>query len=354
MENIFLEVPELPDSEPAGESGVPTKARRGRPKQADETELLSIRQGVLSLVENHWHELGLSLPRVKTSADVRVAFAPLRDEPTPPHVIELMLRESERASDPTQLRSLTKKAVDLGTAMERSQTFQQQYREAWNLAMAVQTHDLPDTQRTLIAEEQHRRKGELDEALSEHARLQTDWRNLRNDILDRQAYLARQEFLRFCRSGRYAINPVNVANALAGLPDLGYRQSINKCKDLGSLEVTLAQLDPIYRSVIRVDMKGGPYQICVTLAKIIKTRPNAGSLLDHAREWLLAKKAEPGSAIHEMKTNWYYLSRAVEATTKEKHRTKDLPCQILGEYRRRFLNRSAIDLIFESRERLTS
>ena len=46
---------------------------------------------------------------------------------------------------------------------------------------------------------------------------------------DERAFLAQSELLKFIRSRRYAFTPVNLANAMAGLPEMGWRQSAKRC-----------------------------------------------------------------------------------------------------------------------------
>jgi len=54
-------------------------------------------------------------------------------------------------------------------------------------------------------------------------------------IRDLEPSFARHELFRFLKSKRYEITPESLANATAGLPYMGWRQSMRRCKERKSL-----------------------------------------------------------------------------------------------------------------------
>jgi hypothetical protein len=76
--------------------------------------------------------------------------------------------------------------------------------------------------------EQEKRLKEVslwEQRLRDFARQQQElWDRLRG----LEAVFARQQIFRFCKSKRYELNPLNLANAAAGLPYIGWRQSTRR------------------------------------------------------------------------------------------------------------------------------
>ncbi len=60
-------------------------------------------------------------------------------------------------------------------------------------------------------------------------KLQSERETLDIKVRDQQAYVSLSELLDYLHSGRYAVNPRNLANALAGVPQMRWRQSFARC-----------------------------------------------------------------------------------------------------------------------------
>ncbi len=67
-------------------------------------------------------------------------------------------------------------------------------------------------------------------------KLEDDLRKLQSErdtldirVRDQKAYVSRSELLDYLHSGRYAVDPRNFANALAGVPQMRWRQSFTRC-----------------------------------------------------------------------------------------------------------------------------
>ena len=58
------------------------------------------------------------------------------------------------------------------------------------------------------------------------------WEELEKRLADQEAHYCRTQLLKFTRDRRYAHNPRNLANALAGLPYMGCRRSAARCAKL--------------------------------------------------------------------------------------------------------------------------
>lgn len=82
----------------------------------------------------------------------------------------------------------------------------------------------------VILEAINKRARVLARAGAEYTALRDQEKALEELLRDGEAYFARTEFLKFCKSKRYRLVPLNVANALAGLPLIGCRHSIRRCR----------------------------------------------------------------------------------------------------------------------------
>jgi hypothetical protein len=98
------------------------------------------------------------------------------------------------------------------------------YQEA---VSALQTA-APD-QREAIQDAVKQRQGRFLQAEAELKTLTDEFNFLSRKLSDQEAYVSRTELLDFLQSRRYALNPRNLANALAGLPTMKWRQSFARC-----------------------------------------------------------------------------------------------------------------------------
>ena len=69
----------------------------------------------------------------------------------------------------------------------------------------------------------------LAEAEQRRLQLEQKQRTLEARIAEEEAGFAQQELMRFILEGRYELTPLNLANAMAGLPYMAWRQSFKRC-----------------------------------------------------------------------------------------------------------------------------
>jgi hypothetical protein len=159
-------------------------------------------------------------------------------------------------------------------------------------------------------------------------------RHLIDQLAEEEAYYAQQELLRFVLSGRYALIPINFANAMAGLPYMGWRQSFKRC--LGRECQTNGMAYRTFR-IIR--------------SAVSRSIDSSESVIDSVRTFLKTAKAE-ADIIAELKKNWYYLRIAIDDSVANNHARDALAYRITAVYQKRSCSKTAVDLILEERERL--
>ena len=97
---------------------------------------------------------------------------------------------------------------------------------------------------------------------------------------------------------------------------------------------------------------GLSYQMFNIIRRTVNSCPPRPQLVGYAEQRLRSKTSSDPHAILELRQNWYYLRRAIEAVLKSKPHPRALPYLIFAEYLRKTMVRTAADLLFEEEERI--
>jgi hypothetical protein len=223
----------------------------------------------------------------------------------------------------------------LNESIRAAYDLQEQYRQSLERAEHALAGQWSEGEKAIIQEKRDERKSEFDRAGAECLSLNNRQKDLQETLRDSEAYFARAEVARFCKSRRYRLNPLRVANALAGLPFIGWRQSAKRC---GPRHCPNAN--------------GYTYQIFKIFRRIVDSCRRREALVEYTEQWLRSRPESEFHAIAELRKNWYYLRRAVQEVLKTKQFSRGLPYSILREYLKRKSQPSAADLLFEEEERI--
>lgn len=208
------------------------KPKRGRPT-IPENFLLGARNQWASLLEESWPEIGWPLLRIRersasTIDDVRKAFQPVKEKPHNSGLANAFYRETVETATPAEV---FRNRVRLGELQEEILQVQaklsEMERSASDIDAALKIAG-PEHANT-VENEFTRRQQALAQLQSDINRLTTEEKSLDKKSLDQEAYVYASELLDFLHSGRYSVNPNSVANALAGLPRMRWRQSHLRC-----------------------------------------------------------------------------------------------------------------------------
>src|SRR5262249_42422831 len=142
------------------------------------------------------------------------------------------------------------------------------------------------------------------------------------------------ELLRFILSRRYSFTPLNIANAMAGLPYMQWRQSSKRC---GRMQCPI--------------VGGSSYQLFRMLDKVNRASSSAEGILN-AVENRLQNSPKPDYIAADLRRNWYYLRAAINAVVEQRPHPHSIPFRILSEYQRRMQSRTSIDLVLEEEHAL--
>jgi len=316
------------------------KHQPGRPVAIGDESLWGARDHLVWLFEETWADVGERLPWIKKPSDVLDAIR-VWDNPnlsTGNHyIVKCLLRPS---SIPATQKWLNKKRFELGKlniAVRDKYETKEKCREALDKANRALSDQLSDRDKAAVLDQISRRGQKLSDAQTEFDFQEKQQREVQELLFDGEASFARSEFARFCASDRYRITPMNIANALAGLPHIGWRQSATRCKRHPS---TYGE--------------GQSIQIFRTIENIVRSFVRRGDLAGHAEQYLRDKKTKKSLGVSELRKKWYYLRWSIKTVLDADPRvpTRTLQFAITREYWKRTARPSNVDQLFEEEERM--
>lgn len=317
-----------------------TKLQPGRPIAIDDGRLWGARDHLVWLFEETWADIGERLPWIKKPTDVLDAIR-VWDNPnlsTGSHYIaKCLLRPS---SIPANQKWLTARRLELGElnrAVRDAYATREKCRQDLDTAERPLSDQLSESDKAAVLDQISRRRKKLSDAKAEYDSLDKQQREVQELVLDGEASFARGEFVRFCGSNRYRMNPMNIANALAGLPYIGWRQSATRCKK-----------HPTTHG------EGQSIQVFRTIERIVGSCVRRSDLAGHAEIWLKDKRTKKSLGANVLRSKWYYLRWSIKTVLDADPRvsTQKLPFAITREYWRRTKQPSNVDVLFEEGERI--
>jgi hypothetical protein len=304
--------------------------RPGRRKSLSDGELWGARSALLDLLGRFWAHIGWEISKTKNVQQLRAAFQPI---PESSGRLDFFVRPSISKASIQTARSTQKR---LGRLIEQNRLgyeHERILRERLDRAKNALQQAKDESEAAYIDGIRQEREQALQAFSAKYETLQQEERDLHNQVMNQRAYIAQNELLAFILSHRYTINPLNLANGMAGLPNMGWRQSMKRCQ--------------------KIQERPGP-GFGYSTFKLIERVKNKSS----KRNFLVVLKAElrkqpkRNFAAREMKKNWYYLQHAVKEVLQQKMHPGKIPYRIMAEYQRRMNSRSAVDFLLEEEEQL--
>jgi hypothetical protein len=320
--------------------------RAGRPEEISNDRLLSTRDQLFVLLTNNWVKLGSLLQKIRNTSKVvfstvsrtiQKEWKTLGDGSCV--IIDCLVRPSEIEHSITELRVIDDELFDLHSSIQDASQRERQYLEAVEHAEHALRSEPTGARSILVSNELASRKVKLAQTRADLVALRGRAKGLTELLLGGRANFARRELIEFCHERRYALTPLNTANALAGVPWIKWRRSMDRCR-------TLAGMPDLEDDVV------GPYGAVETLRKIVESRPPQQSLLAHAKSWFEARKRTPSVAVVELADHWYYLEPSIEAVLNRQHSPRKRHFEIASEYYRRISTRSDFDRLLERDSRI--
>lgn len=317
--------------------GEKPKPHRGRPIAIDDGRLWNMRDQLVFLFENNWHDVGGKLRWIKKPADVIETLAIWKD--TDQYVAKCLLRPSSVPASPKWLTVTRRKVGELNSALYDANDARERCRQSLETAQRALSANLSDGERAVVQDQISRRAEKFSHAEAEYSAIADRRRKMEELLLDGEACFARAEFVRFCKSNRYRLMPLNIANALAGLPHIGWRQSAKRCKKSAAPGAA-----------------GRSMQVFNTIQGILRSCTRRSDLIGHAERWLRTQKSTKSQGVSELQEKWYYLRWSLKTVLEASPRvaTRDLPFATAKEYWKRLRQPSNVDRLFEEEERIVN
>lgn len=290
-----------PDQPPisAFSSTLTEKPKRGR-RTIQNNFLLGARNQWVSLLEESWPEIGWPLLQIRATTtttidDVRKAFQPVREKPHNAGLAAPFYRETFEVAMPAEVHKNRKRLGDLQAEIHHAQTKlndMERSKSEMDALLKTEPHGYTES----IQKEITKRQEAIDQLGNSINELRIEERRLDKDSFDQEAYVYASELLDYLHSGRYAVTPRSIANALAGLPRMRWRQSHLRC------------------SRMPLDMSRLHYQVLEIIVKIWKRRRRkpTDSVIELFKSQLLKLPKKLGHTRDFLLENWRDLKLAIE------------------------------------------
>ncbi len=319
----------------------PEPSKGGRPTIADNF-LLGSRNQWRTFFERGWPDVGWPLSQIckrrsSTIKDVQKVFEGVAGKPLCDHA-NVFLRGAPETTTVQACRKLRIKSNKLGYELQDMQRAHQELeRSVAEVKNALQLTGAKD--RVAIQKERRRRQRKLRQHKKTFAAKQRECVGLEKQVRDGETYLYCYELLDFVRSRRRALTPINLADALAGLPDMRWRQSDSRCSKMPA--------DSYAQHPYAI------FQLIERLLKRIRAKRSESLTGEFQAELLKLPKNEsyPRDSICEQ---WRDFRLAVEEVSKSRHQSGFIPYAITSAFLRNVSRqKTSVDNVLDVQERLT-
>src|ERR1035437_1866181 len=203
----------------------PAKTGARRPLEIDNSAISQRRSDLLTCFGTHWSEFAWELRRAKNAIALRSALQPIYMCPG----LDLFVHNSPQASTWKELRKFRRAMRDLTKRLGIATTAELQHKERLDSISRALSNSPADARLAKARAEslsKHASASELVSALNDERV------TLTNSVREQEAYVSQSELRDFIGSKRYTLDPLSLANAMAGLPFIKWRQSIKRCSQL--------------------------------------------------------------------------------------------------------------------------
>jgi hypothetical protein len=311
--------------------------RRGPRSALSEAQLHNRRDQFVQIFEGEWAEIGLELQTCKKADDLIRIFTPLAESRSwISQVVALLCRPCSEPCSAAILRKTRSERRRLAEPLRRADEAKQLAQEQLHQVDAALTKAHGRSRRIVKRARKQRRK-EAWKTAQEYRGLANTERILEARIKGLEASFVRQELVRFIKSKRYEVTPVNLANAVAGLPDTGWRQSMRRN----------------LRAPSRI-ANGLRYQVFKAIRYLtgIVTRKSENAFVRDFRQCIPIIPSRYGQPRNELAATWYYLERALRRSYRLKPRRKSLPFEIGKRYFKQIHSQSQVDIVLAQQARI--
>src|SRR5438094_6080653 len=318
----------------------------GRPCRLSPELLRHRRDRLHGIFEARWFKVGWDLKQACTPERIARALAPLAEYKEP--IIGLLLINVKPGTTREQIRALRRERAKL---LKQFEDLQDKKAQCSKLLIEAQDANAQASGRLASAldwfkeaRKKRRRKKTADkqekiryraerskwQVIVKNANLEVErtvtalndclggLRRLQKQLEELDALFVQSELLRFLDNTRYPITPLNVATAIAGFPEMGWRRSFLLCRK--------EPLDPDRKAPIASGLLDQVKQF------MAKNRPQSASGAVECFQKLLFGRRRSTSAVREfLKHNWTPFEASIREAWKTRENLEARPFRIVAQ-----------------------
>ncbi len=333
------------------------KSLKKRRPEISDADLRGSRGNLFSLFDSTWADTAWQLENLYSPDDVRSALKVL-----PADCEEYAIRALLRPTTVPETASLSRRALarldkqipDLRATAYKSvvelsdrvqvleRMLMKKMTDADRAALEqTLTNKMTDAERITLEEDLAESLDRLHHAQEAHASLIRESNRVREELMDRRSDFARIELVKYCKSDRSRLNPRRLANAVAGFPFIGWRQSSKRCVKL--------QTDK--------SLGGHRYLVTRTIRRIVISwdQDAEADLVEHARHYLEKRNPVPAEVFSDLRAHWRFLRLSITEALDTEPEFGAMPYVIAsGYFRRRVRFPSELEKYLAEKERIAS
>jgi hypothetical protein len=292
---------------------------------------------LVEIFEGYWAEIGWELQRCKKAEDLVRIFTPIADPRSwVGEVVILFCRPCSEAASGSTLRKLSGERRALGVpiyAGDAAKRLAEEQLRQVNSALA----QVRGTNRRILKRARKARRKEYWKAAKRYSDLSKKQRELDLRLKGVGAGFARLELFRFLKSKRYILTPRALANAAAGLPYMGWRQSLRRST----------------KSPCKL-ANGSRYQIfkAIRYLTAIARRKSVHAFVGSFRERIPLLPSRYKLPKIELEEKWWHLERAIRQACRTKSHLKALAFEITKQYFKQLQSQTQVEMILAQQFKL--
>jgi len=314
------------------------RAGRGRRSQISDPNLHNRREQLVQIFEACWGEIGWKIRKCKTPDDLIPIFSALPAGMSEDRIMAFNMLSATQTVSADALRMADKQSRALVRPMMAAQEEESAAEKRLNLVRAAMGQGQgTEEQLTLVKEELEKSEKETQEKQEKYWNLMSQDNRLRERLRFDGGRFARQEMLHFLRSKRYELTPLSLANAVAGLPYMGWRQSMRRCSKDSSLIVN-----------------GSKYQVFKAIRYLLSKvqRKSDESLVEFLREAIPKLPYRYRLAKTELASGWYFFERALRLARQEQPNSKAFVFEVTKHFFKQQRVLSHLDIFLAEQRKL--
>lgn len=300
------------------------KVPGGRPQQISDLGLSGRRNSLFEAFGCHWGELGWELKTARSPREVGAVLSSLAH--LYPFLFDLpfLKKMTVTSASAEDLRKVRRRSFSTDEALHavRRNDLTNQAKLAAEAQKALVQAQADERQGAIdvVTAELTARTAKLKKLESRLKKMRNESESLREELKNLEACYAETEVFKLIKSRNYRLTPKTFANAMAGLPYIGWRQSLKRCAKIplrlkpSGLYCVFEAVRYILQRASRPVAENDPFEL---FEKGIATLPKRGNY-EFAQEYLLK--------------NWIHLKKALKNTWYSRLDRDELPYKITAAF----------------------